>query len=465
MTHGTILLAEDEATLRENLAQVLEESGYGVVRCRDGSEALQAVNSESIDAIITDLRMPGVSGLDLIRKANELSPETPIIVITAFGEIETAVEAMKRGAREYICKPLNFNEVVLKLNHHLHHRSLVRENKILKKQLGGNHRLETIVAESAAMKAVVATIRQVAHTMSSVLLTGESGTGKEVVARALHSSGVTSARPFVPVNCGGLTGTLLESQLFGYRKGAFTGAAADRPGYFETANGGTLFLDEVGNLPLPGQAALLRAIEEKAVTRVGDTRSRRIDLRIVAATNRDLDKDVAEGRFREDLFYRLNVIRAELPPLRERPEDVPPLVERIVRKLNRELGAACPGVTDAAAAALRAHPWPGNVRELENAIERALIFAGDKPISMDHLPITVASAGRRADEPDDLRAATRAFERQYIVRTLAHHDGNKAEAAKALGIGLSSLYRKIDELGIGKAHGVAAGEQPSTSSE
>jgi len=453
MSQATILLADDEATLRNNLAQVLSEEGFDVIACQDGAEALKALKTNAVDAIITDLRMPGVPGMQLIDHAKDLASEAVIIVITAFGEVETAVEAMKKGASEYICKPLIFTDVIFKLKQLLAQHDLARENKVLREQVSRDYDFSSIVARSPAMAAIVDTIRRIAHTMSNVLLLGESGTGKEVLARALHYNGVTANKPFVAVNCGGLTENLIESQLFGYRRGAFTGANSDRAGYFETANGGTLFLDEIGNLPLSGQAVLLRAIEEKAIIRVGDTRSRKVNLRIVAATNQDLETTVEEGTFRRDLFYRLNVIHATIPPLRDRKEDIPALIECFVKKYNAELNCHCPGFTPAALEAMRAHAWPGNVRELENTVERALIFAGDRPIELDDLPAALRGAVRDAPgtgEPATLRTASREFERRHIIKMLTRFDNNKASAAKALGIGLSSLYRKMEELNIAK---------------
>lgn len=450
MSHATVLLADDEDTLRNNLGQVLSEEGFDVIACADGTKALKALKSHAIDALITDLRMPGVTGMDLIDHASKFAPDAVIIVITAFGEVETAVNAMKKGVGDYICKPLIFDDVIFRLKRLLAEDRLTKENERLREQVERDYDYSGIIGESPAMKDILETMLRVANTPSNVLICGESGTGKEVIARALHYNGITRDKPFVAVNCGGLVETLVESELFGYRRGAFTGANSDRMGYFESANGGTLFLDEIGNLPLASQAVLLRAIEEKAVTRVGDNRSRRVNIRLITATNQDLERSIDTGAFREDLYYRVNVIRFTLPPLRERREDIPPLIERFVNKYNTELKRSCPGFTDEAIEAMCAHPWRGNVRELENVVERVLIFANDQPVQAEALSFAISFNGAAPRISSNLRAATHQFERQLIARVLSRHDNEKAPAAQELGIGLSSLYRKMEELGIPK---------------
>ncbi len=450
MSHATVLLADDEDTLRNNLSQVLSEEGFDVIACADGTEALKALKANSIDALITDLRMPGITGMDLIDHAAKLAPEAVIIVITAFGEVETAVNAMKKGVRDYICKPLIFDEVIIKLKRLLTEDRLMLENERLREQVERKYDYSGIIAESQAMRSILEMMRRVASTPSNVLICGESGTGKEVLARALHYNGITRDKPFVAVNCGGLVETLVESELFGYRRGAFTGANSDRIGYFEAANEGTLFLDEISNLPLASQAVLLRAIEEKAVTRVGDSRPRPVSIRIIAATNLDLEQSIESNKFREDLYYRLNVIRFTLPPLRERRADIPPLIDHFVDKYNAELKRSCPGFTDEAIEAMCAHPWRGNVRELENVVERVLIFADDRPVQAEDLSFAINLNGAPSPMPADLRVATREFERHFITKVLSTFGNDKASAAEGLGIGLSSLYRKMEELGIPK---------------
>lgn len=453
MGQATVLLADDEDTLRNNLALVLRDEGFDVIACPDGSEALRALKTEHVDAIITDLRMPGVTGMELIDHAGKLAPDAAIIVITAFGQVETAVDAMKKGARDYICKPLIFDEVIFKLKQLLAHDELVKQNKVLREQIKQSYDVSGIVAKSPAMTMILDTIQRISHTNSNVLICGESGTGKEVLARALHYVGVTKDKPFIAVNCGGLVETLIESELFGYRRGAFTGAETDRIGYFEAANGGTLFLDEIANLPLASQAVLLRAIDEKAVTRVGDNRSRPVNIRIVTATNRDLETAIDAGEFREDLYFRLNVVRLTVPPLRNRPEDIPPLIEHFVRKYNAELKCNCPGLTAEATDAMCNHKWRGNVRELENVVERALIFADDNVVQLKDLSIVVSTSPPSRAGALDLRTALHEFEKQHIVKVLAGFENNKVTTAEALGIGLSSLYRKMEELSIPRTLG------------
>ncbi len=449
MGQQTILLADDEETLRTNLAQVLEEEGFNVIACADGEIAFKALKNNFVDAIITDLRMPGITGMELIEHASKLAPEASIIVITAFGEVETAVKAMKQGARDYLCKPLNFDELIFKLKRLLAENDLTRQNKVLTAQIQQKQSGSGIIGESPAIKAIMDTISRISHTTSNVLVCGESGTGKEVIARALHYAGITKDKPFVAVNCGGLVDTLVESELFGYRHGAFTGAASDRMGYFESADGGTLFLDEIGNLPFKSQAILLRAIEERAITRVGDSRARPVNIRIIAATNTDLEKAIEAGEFREDLYYRLNVLRITIPPLRERPEDVGALTKHFVQKYNTELNCHCPGLTQEAMDVLCRHSWRGNVRELENEVERMLIFANDRKIAVDDLSIAAAGEDLQLDSSLDLRSSMHCFEKQHILRVMAMYK-NKSKTAGVLGIGLSSLYRKLEELGISK---------------
>ncbi|MEE9296265.1 MAG: sigma-54 dependent transcriptional regulator [Phycisphaerae bacterium] len=452
MRQNTVLLADDEDTLRKNLAQVLQEEGFDVIACRDGTEALRALRANTVDAMITDLRMPGICGMDLIDHAKKLAPEASIIVITAFGEVETAVEAMKKGAQDYICKPLIFDELIFRLKRLIAHDDLARENKVLREQIRQTRAYSVIIGKSQAFSAILDAIARVARTMSNVLICGESGTGKEVLARAIHDGGLTKDKPFVAVNCGGLAETLVESELFGYRRGAFTGATMDRTGYFESAEGGTLFLDEIGNLPYRSQATLLRAIEERAITRVGDNRPRPVNIRIIAATNRDLERPIETGEFREDLYFRLNVIRITVPPLRDRREDIPPLIEHFVKRYSEELNCPSPGFTPEAVAAMCRQHWRGNVRELENIVERTMIFAEGKPVDVQDLSFAIGTNLSATPPTLDLRAAIRGFERQHIIKVLSSHKDSKVSAAEALGIGLSSLYRKMEELDIAKVH-------------
>jgi DNA-binding NtrC family response regulator len=463
MGQATILLADDENTLRQNLAQVLREEGFEVIACADGTEARRVLKSTAVDALITDLRMPGIHGMELIDHAVKLAPEAAIIVITAFGEVETAVEAMKKGARDYICKPLIFDEVIFKLKQLLAQDNLARENKILREQIRQTHHGMGIVGVSSSITSIMDTVKRIAHTMSNVLICGASGTGKELVARTIHHSGITADKPFVAVNCGGLADNLVESELFGYCRGAFTGADSDHMGYFEAANGGTLFLDEIGDLPLASQAVLLRAIEQKAVTRVGDHRPRRVNIRVVAATNRDLESAISTGAFREDLYYRLNVIRVTVPPLRERRDDIPVLIDHFVEKYNAELKVTCPGFTPEAVEVMRTQPWRGNVRELENIVERSLIFAEGRMVGPEDLSLALGTEVQAPAKSLNLREATQEFKRQHIIKVLTQLRNNKVAAAEALGIGLSSLYRQMEELDIAKGVTGASDADPLNS--
>jgi DNA-binding NtrC family response regulator len=445
------LVADDEDTLRVSLAEVLQEEGFDVIACRDGTEALRALRNNTIDALITDLRMPGITGMELIDHARTLAPDATIVVITAYGEVDTAVEAIRKGARDYICKPLIFDEVILKLKRLLAYDELARRNRVLSEQIRKKYDDSRIVGESRRITAIRETVERVSRTMNNVLICGESGTGKEVIARAIHYGGVTKDKPFIAVNCGGLAGDLLESDLFGYRRGAFTGADADHMGSLEAANGGTLFLDEVGDLSYDGQTAILGALERQAVTRVGDSRPRPVQIRVVAATNLDLEQASSAGEFREDLYILLNVVQITVPPLRQRREDIELLLQHFVRQYKAELNSDCPGFAPEAVAAMRSHSWPGNVRELQNVVERGLILAGGKPVGLDGLPFVVGERSVPRSLSTELRRATREFEKQHISRVLAGVDYNKTAAAAALGIGLSSLYRKMDEFGVPKA--------------
>ena len=451
MAKKTVLLADDEHTLRRNLARVLAEEDFDVIACKDGTEAVSALKKRSVDVIITDLRMPGVTGMDLIDRAADLAPDAGVLVITAFGEVETAVAAMKKGAKDYLCKPLNLDELIFRVKRLIAHDNLARENKVLREQVRKSHADSVVTGESSKFRTVLDGVERVAATRTTVLISGESGTGKEVLARAIHNQSPFADKPFIAVNCGGLPESLVESELFGHARGAFTGAGGDRVGYFEAAHGGTLFLDEIGNLPIKAQPALLRAIEERAVTRVGDNRPRNVEFRLIAATNRNLEDAIADGTFRDDLYYRINVVRIAIPPLRERPEDVPALIEHFVAKYNGELNRSCPGFTSGAVDILSRQSWRGNVRELENVIERALIFADDGLISAGDLTSVILPNGSEPKPVSDLRSMTREFERQHIVSVLEEAKNSRTAAAETLGIGLSSLYRKIEELGIEKA--------------
>jgi len=448
---GSILIAEDEAAVRESLTEVLREEGYDVVAVSDGTAAIRALQEKEFDLILSDIRMPGADGLEVLRHAREVSPQTLVLLMTAHATVETAVEAIRRGAQDYLLKPILFDDLLHKIDHLLTHRQIAWENQFLRSQVERQWDFENLVGRSAAMREVMNLVRRVAPTPSTVLITGESGVGKEVVARAIHHFSEYRDRIFLPINCGAIPETLLESQLFGHMRGSFTGAIANQEGLFQRARGGTIFLDEIADMPLSLQVKLLRAIEAKEILPIGATTPIRVEVRIIAATNHDLKKAVEEGRFREDLYYRLNVFNIEIPPLRERREDIPLLVEHFIRIHNRELKKNFKGVDSATMKLLMSLPWKGNVRELDNVIEHAMILGSGDWITVRDLPRALQQdVGVEPEIPDtdNLREALRAFEKAHIQSVLAKCQQDKRQAAQRLGVSLSSLYRKMEELGI-----------------
>ncbi len=445
----SILVVDDEEIIRESLSFVLKKEGYDVHEAENGKTAFEMAKQHSFDVVITDLEMPEMKGIELLEHLTRISPETLVIIITAYGSIESAIAALRKGAVDYILKPVEFDEMLLKVRRLLSHRRLQTENKLLRGELHKQYDFSNIIGRSPAMQRVFTTIQKVAQTDGTVLITGKSGTGKELVARAIHYNSRRSDKPFVAVNCGAIVENLFESELFGHKKGAFTGATMDRVGYFKAADGGTIFLDEVSEIPLHLQVKLLRAIEEKVITPVGTTQAIPVDIRIIASTNRNLAKLVEEGKYREDLFYRLNVVGIELPSLSERADDIPLLVQHFVTKYAREMNKDVRGVDHAAMKVLLAHPWKGEVRELENIIERAVIFAEGNMITTNELPplLSKRETPFAFDAKKPLKEAIADFEREYISHMMRLHT-SKDEVAKALNISLSSLYRKIEELGI-----------------
>ncbi len=381
-------------------------------------------------------------------------------MITAYGTVESAVAAMRSGAADYLLKPVQFDDLLLKVQRAMEFRELSRTQKVLTEQAAEESTFHNLVGMSKGMHKLFETVRKLSTVKSNVLIVGESGTGKELFARAIHYNGITRNKPFIAVNCGAIPDSLIESELFGYRRGAFTGALRDKVGYFEAANGGTLFLDELSTLPVNVQSSLLRMLEEKVIVPVGDTHPRPIDVRIIGASNRDLQKMVQEGEFREDLLFRLDVVKLELPPLRHRKEDIPLLVHHFLEKYIRLLGKQVQGLTNGAMRALLNHEWRGNVRELENVIERAVIFAEGRQIGIEDMPFS--TEGLSDDVGEELKDALRQFERQHILCSLRRHNYDKVETARHLGIGVSSLYRKLDELEIPKNLGEGEGEKEPT---
>jgi two-component system response regulator PilR (NtrC family) len=443
-----VLLADDEVTFRETLAKVLREEEMSVTVVGNGADAIDAVTKQPFGVVVMDIRMPGVDGIKALREIMRIRPETRVIMITAYGTVEMAVEAIKLGACDYVMKPVAMDDIVTKIRQNMKYLDLQEENKKLKHELGKRFDISQIIGKSPQMQNVFDMIRKVAPTKSNVLITGKSGTGKELVARAIHSLAAQNSRHFLAVNCSAIPEGLLESELFGHKKGSFTSAIRDKKGLFESACGGTLFLDEIGHMPMSCQVKLLRAVEHRQVIPVGATEPVDVDLRLIAATNKELQKEIKAGRFREDLYYRMNVVGIHLPPLSERKEDIPLLVEHFIKKFNAEMGKTCTGVSDAVMRLFMSYEWKGNIRELENVIERAVIFAEGDTIKISDIGLLGSHAMGLSKEDEDLQTAVKAYEKEYIRRVLSKHDWNKVAAAKALKVGLSSLYRKIDELEI-----------------
>jgi two-component system response regulator PilR (NtrC family) len=471
MPDTRVLVADDERSMRELLSIMLKQEGHQVSLAEGGAQAIEALKRDAFDLVITDLRMREVDGLAVLRAAKVHSPQTVVLVITAFASTETAVEAMKLGAYDYITKPFKMDEIKLTIANALERKRLQDENQALKRQLRQERGLENFIGHSRQMLEVFETIRKTADGVSTVLVTGESGTGKELVARAIHEESPRRTGPFVSVNCGAIPETLMESELFGHVKGAFTGAVASTPGLFSAASGGTLFLDEVTEVPPPVQVKLLRAIQEREIRRVGDTKDVKVDVRLIAASNRDVAKAVQEGVLREDLFYRLNVIPIHLAPLRERREDIPLLVAHFLKKLSAELGRTVRGVTPEALAILESHRWPGNIRELENVIERALVLGSGDMLDVDALPPNLKGPRDAVDIPVeipehglDLQATLDQIEQRYIQLALARSGGVQTRAAELLRVSFRQLRYKLQKHATRAGSGGDAGgaHGPST---
>jgi len=447
---GSVLVVDDEVASRESLADVLTDEGYDVTRAVDGKEASALLQTAEFDLVLTDLRMPEIDGVMLLREVRRLCPQTLVILMTAYASVETAVEALRQGAHDYMIKPLVYEDVLAKVGRLLERRELAWQIQYLRREVESRYDIENLIGESKAMRNIMAMIAKVAPTISTVLITGESGVGKEVVARGIHRESERRDKIFLPVNCGAIPETLLESQLFGHVKGAFTGAITSHEGLFHRARGGTIFLDEIGELPMSLQVKLLRAIEEKEIIPVGAATPIKVDVRIIAATNRDLEKCAQDGTFREDLSYRLNVFGIEIPALRDRREDIPTLIEFLVRRHNVEMNRHFKGVDNTAMKALLRMPWRGNIRELDNVIEHAMIVGSGDWITTADLPDRVAatSAAEGAFVGDELKGAIRFYERGHLSNVLQRCDGDKRKAADLLGISLSSLYRKIEDLDL-----------------
>lgn len=450
-----ILIVDDERSMRDVLSIMLKRSGYGVAAVANGEEAIAQIGKEIFDLVITDLKMPKVSGLDVLKAVKESSPDTVVLMVTAYASTDSAVEAMKQGAYDYLTKPFQVDELQLIVRNALEKRRLSTENVLLKREIASRSSFAEIIGQSEVMHKVFDVIRKVADTRSNVLICGESGTGKELIARAIHFNSSRSRMPFVTVNCSALPEPLLESELFGHMKGSFTGAVSNKAGLFEVANGGSVFLDEIGETSLSIQVKLLRVIQEREFRRVGGTSDVKVDVRIIAATNKDLSKAVADGAFREDLYYRLDVIPIHLPPLRMRTGDIPLLAQHFLEKFSREAGKSMRSLSPEAMRLLLAHEWRGNVRELENVIERVVAFAGGAVIAEDDirdcLHVAVASKPNPTDLPDDgldLESYINGLEKELLLKALDRTKWIKKKAARLLRLNTRSFRYRLEKYAI-----------------
>jgi len=444
-SRGRILVVDDEANARAALFEILRDEGYTTETAADGFKALKKIEEFDPDVVLTDLKMPGLDGIGLVEKGKAASPGTVFVVMTAFGTIGSAVEAVKKGAENYLTKPLDAEALVVVTERAMEKARLQRENRKLRQLLQERNAVGHIVANDPKTQAVLRLVDQVAPSRASVLVLGESGTGKELIAEAIHRGSPRARSPFVRLNCAALVESLLESELFGHEKGSFTGAVSRREGRFKQADGGTLFLDEVSEIPLPTQVKLLRFLQERTFERVGGNETLKVDVRIIAASNRDLKRQVAEGKFREDLYYRLNVVSVEIPPLRDRKGDVPTLAAFFLRRYAEENGKKLDGFSDEALAALIEHDWPGNVRELENAIERAAVLARGPRVEIDHLPAALAPAPQRDQTPAIPGTSIADLERFAILKTLEACGGSTSRAATILGISARKIQYKLHD--------------------
>lgn len=441
-----ILVVDDEEIVRSSLVDWLREDGYHAEAAENGFEALEKLREKPWDIALVDLKMPKMDGLELMERMKELKPDIQVIIITAYATVHTAVQAMKMGAYDYLVKPFNPEEISLLINRLIESKELVKEISYLRKELAKQYQFHDLISKSPKMQKIFEFARTVAKSNSNILILGESGTGKELLARAIHNESLRAAGPFVAVSCVALPETLLESELFGHEKGAFTDAVTQKKGKFELAHGGTLFLDEIGDISPKLQLNLLRVLQEKEFTRVGGTKPIRVDVRIIAATNRDLKKAVEEGKFRDDLYYRLNVISIQIPPLRERKEDIPLLVHRFIEKFNIELGKRVEKISEEALKTLMKYDWPGNVRELENVIERAMVITKGTLIKPEDIQISAEPSKEIRVEGED--RSLRAVERAHIQRVLEENDWNIQRSAQILGIDRVTLYKKIKKYGL-----------------
>ncbi len=454
-----ILVVDDEESIREFLEIMLKKEGYEITLAEDGQKAKDLLAKKSFDMIISDLQMPNVTGIELLKHVKESYPEVVFMMITAFGTTETAVDAMKMGAYDYLTKPFKIDEVRINIQNALRSKNLETENRTLKKELVKEYSFQNMVGNSQAMHSIFDMVKRVSQTPTNVLITGESGTGKEVIAKAIHYNGLLKDKPFVTVNCGAIPENLMESEMFGHKKGSFTGAVVDKVGLFEVADSGTLFLDEVGELPLSIQVKLLRAIQERVIRRVGATEDMKVDVRIIAATNRNLEEMVQKGTFRQDLYYRLNVINIKSPALRERRDDIPLLANHFLKKYNERLSKNIGAISAEAMEILKKYDYPGNVRELENMIERTVALEGGATILPESLPPMVnTTSGRKmassneieiGDDGLDLEKVIGQIEKELLVKAIHSAGGVKKRAAKLLNISFRSMRYRIEKYNLG----------------
>jgi len=453
-----ILVVDDERSMRDFLSIMLKKTGYDVTTAVDGEEAVKILHKDIFDLVITDLKMPKVDGLQVLKTVKELSPDTVVIVITAFASTETTVEAMKEGAYDYITKPFQNDEMKIRIKKALEKRRLSAENILLKKQLKDRAVFDNIVGKSEKIEKVFELVRKVSDSMSNILIYGDSGTGKELIARAIHFNSRKKDKPFVTINCGALPEGLLESELFGHMKGSFTGAVFNKEGLFEVANGGTIFLDEVGETSPAIQVKLLRVLQDKEFKRVGGTKEIKVDVRIITATNRDLSKAVSEGKFREDLYYRLNVIPITLPPLKERADDIPLLADHFLNKFNKALNKNVKGFSQTTMELFRNYEWRGNVRELENVIERAVALSNSEIITPEYLPDILRDSSRSSSaipvniphEGLDLEGLIGDIEKELLLKALEKTNWIKKDAAKLLHLNFRSFRYRLDKYNLNK---------------
>jgi len=451
MASQRIMLIDNEVGLCRMMEAVLKDQGYQVKSFTRPVQAVAEFTAGDYDLIISDIKMPEMDGLEVLQHVRNRDPEVPVIMITAYATVEMSIQALRRGAYDMLTKPFEPDELIYRVKNALQHHELVEENRELREELSGQFTFENIIGTSPAIHALLEKVAKVAVRDTSALITGESGTGKELIAQAVHHNSARRSHRFVAVNCGALPENILESELFGYRKGAFTGAMENRKGLLEAANGGTLFLDEVGNLSLNTQKTLLRFLQEQEFRRLGDTTPTKVNVRIISATNSDLTAEIAEGTFREDLYYRLNVINLHLPPLRERKEDIPLLASYFIRKQNTKFGTDFQGLTPEAMEALRTYEWPGNIRQLCNVIEAAMTISSGNYIGLPVLAQLIATnqSGQVINQAD-YSSALSCFETEYLTRLLRKHGSNVEEAAAEAGMNMATIYRKLKKYGINK---------------